>query len=797
MVLRHAHTTIPTTDETSMIATYLTTNRRAAVACLFISVATVWAADPPAPAPPPGRVMLPQQHAYQRVLRAYMAGLTEQDFEHGVTTELAARPSATDPDYQYRMLIMTMTQQPLVGWKRGTPAVNAPAWLFLLSTIEGPEVAPPVKPLPVPKKPTRKITPGPIQQPAGIVVPPVWPETLVSFVQWDYPGNPFRDNRALKLRAFVTAAVKMMMLDDYLEKMPIHHRTDWNAYRLVSFSSTYAGVADILPDAVAAAYRTGVLKLAKQMLSWGVKGEETGMDANGPLGLLYASRVCDDAAFTNAAEAEARDWLTNPARLNPAGYWVERGGGLDVGFGGIANFYAVWVALMTDWEVARDAVARIYRLRAHLCLPDPDGTLEGPSHFNSRIGSPASDDQWHWNGARERAAAMLTDEAAYLVSLPAAEDLAGAAAKRAGMFRAQLYGNLRNPYHRNKKFGYVPDNEIRGRTWKWRIWDSGNFPASINPGAAFYQTGTYARLQQLHAGRSPYLKSPYLRDTSFLQPLSDAFVVTRQPKYAAILHTGPVGAQPRDDGLVQYPGPLGFGGGQLSAFWTPATGSVLLGRRRGMNFDKSFDELDQWRLWPLHAISGATADGKVLTSGRVVRPESTSQLKEVGHGTVRVSGVFPATMLGQDNVLVGRLAYARTFTITPDGVHIGTTVSGDGKDAFAELVESLPVFVKGGKRQKAVKPTQIQFRIGGEWHAAESSWADAVTAVRLRRFTGAVDVTFDSPQRVQLSAEDWVDTYLTKVKCRNVLIDLLGDSAGPVTVTQKRSVSYRIAAAAE
>lgn len=764
----------------------------------MLSSAWVMAADLPMPKATPGRVMLPQTYQYQRVLRQYMGTLQAADFEHGVTEELGVRESSQDPDYQYRMLIMTLMMQPLVGFKRGIPAVNAPAHNFVLSTIEGPETAPKPEPMPVPKKPRRKLGPGPIRQPAGIVRPPTWPDALVAFAAWDYPGNTFKDNKALKLRAFVTAAVRMIMLDDFLDRTPGQHRADWNAYRLVTFSRSYEGVEDVLPKDVQEAFKAGILRFGKRVLSWGVKGELPESDANGPIGLLYASRVCGDQAFTQAAEAEARKMFTDPTRFNPAGYWVERGGGLDIAFGGMSNLYAVWIALMTDWDVARDAVDRLYRLRAHLSLPDPDGVLEGPSHFNSRIGSPASTDQWHWNGVRDRGAAMITDEAAHILPTPTAEELAGAAAKRARTTRGHIYGHLRNPYHRNKKFGYVPNDEIRGATWKWRVWDTYNFPLTINPVYEFYEKGALARLQKLQKANSPMLKSPYLRDGAFLKEFGKAFVATKQPGFAAILHLGPVGILPKNDGNFQWKGPLGFGGGQLSAFWTKESGSVIMGRRAGMGWDKCRDDIANWRLWPLHAVCGSTEEGKVFTTARIARPTVVSEFNGQ-RGTAEVSGPIPAAMLGQGQVLKGRLDYTRTFTIGPDGVKIKTTLNGDGKDTVAELYEVLPVFMRGDKPQIQAKVpfTKIAFGVDGQYQPATPDWQEAVTAVRLSRFKGAVDVRFDSPQRIKLSADKWHDTYLTRASCQNILIDLLGSNDQPAAITDAKTVSYTIAPAAK
>jgi hypothetical protein len=754
----------------------------------------------------PGRTPLPQSHEYQVALRDCLATLKEADFDHGVSGPLTVAEEELDAEEQYRLFVMTMMHQPLVGWKRGIPAVNAPSRLFLLSSLEGPlapetpaAASPPVaKPPPATTtadgKPLTKadVTPVPIPEPTGIVVPPVWPETLVAFTEWNYPGNPYYDNRGLKLRAFVTAAVKLIMLDDYFDQNPAAGRADWNAYQLVTVSEGYRGAKELLPADVRKAYETGLMKLARRMLDWGVKGEEPNKDLSVPISLWYVARVCRDSAFAAEVEAYARPLFTDPRRFHPAGYWVERGDGIDVGFGGGANFYAVWAALATDWPFARETVERAYRLRNHLTLPEPDGFTTGPSHFNRRIGSPTSSDQWHWDGARDQAAAMITDEAWPFIKRPTDELLSGAAANRVAWFNFQIKQNLVRPDTEGRKSalrtGYWANDEIRGSSWTWRLWQTYNFPIGVNPGFAFYKSGSYARLKSLEDGDSPLLKSPYLRDENFVRNFGDAFISAKQPSYAAIVHVGPVGAATPDDGLTQMAGPLGFGGGQLSAFWTRATGAVVLGRRIGTTSETNFDAPEKWREWPLHAVTGATKAGEVFTSARHVRPETNLDLA-TDRGTATAAGSLTAALPGTAAELKGRVAYRRRFTIEPDGVRVETTVEGEGRDEFAELYETLPIYLRDAQRQAKAAPTVIEFQVGDAWTPATDAFQFGVTAVRLTRFDGAVTIAFDEPQRMKLSPAEWADTYLTRANCRNILIDLTGDKSA--------RVGYRIAAVAK
>ncbi|MBI2441856.1 MAG: hypothetical protein HYV35_10855 [Lentisphaerae bacterium] len=701
--------------------------------------------------------LLPQDHDYQKVLRTFMATLTEQDFAHGVTNDLTALSAIEDSEVRYRTYIYTLMPQPLVGTKRGVPAINAPAALFTLAAIETTN---------------------------GVMRAPVYPEALISFVLWDYPGNPYRNSRALKLRAFVAAAVNLMMLD----KTGGPGRSDWMGYQLVCSAAPYPGFKDVLLPEVRKAYEDGLKKLGGRLIGWGPRGEEANLDMIVPLGLWYAGQVCNDPAFTREAEAYARKMLADPRYFHPAGYCIERGG-LDIGFQGMANYFAVGLALGSDWPFAQEAVERIYRLRAHLLLPEPDGKLTGPTHFNTRTGSDAMKDQWDY-APRDIGAAMITDEAARFVTAPTTDQLAAAAGARAGAFNRQIH---ENPKGADGKF--MPNDAIANTPWKFTMWPSWDFPAAINFACEFYRKGSYAHRLDLEQKNSPFLKSPFLGAGAFVTNFADAFVVSRQKTYAAILHTGPVGAQDPEDGLFQFSGPLGFGGGQLSAFWTPETGSVILGRRRGQHWEQSFDTNEVWRTWPIHAVSGCTAEGKVFTSARILRPEATHSASKAGF-TIRVGGLIAGDQLAQTNVLQGTIEYARTFKVGDKGLVIETRVKGDGKDMLAELVETFPVFLYD-KNLNTNATVAIEVQSGRKWIPATPEYQDKVTAVKLTRYSGAVLIVFDRPQRVKLSPSDWKDTFLTRAVCRNLMVDLLGSGDKSDPLAGEKAVSYEIRAVAK
>ncbi|MCX5661059.1 MAG: hypothetical protein NTW19_15330 [Planctomycetota bacterium] len=734
-------------------------------------------AAPPAPAAadPAAKVTLPQKYDDQRVIRDFMAKLTEKDFTHGITAELPIPPVDPDPEHQYRAYLMSMVQQPHVGGKRGIGAVNCPPLNFLLTTIEGPK---------------------------AIIIPPVWPEALGTFIQWDSPANLYRGNKALKMRAFVTCAIKMMMFDDHLERLG--GRADWSGYNLIQAASAYPVFKAELPAEVQKAFEAGLLRLGRRVIAMGPKGGECDYELSAPVALWYVANGTGDAAFAKEAEAYTNKILASPKFLHPAGYWVE-GGGFDVGFGGMANFWAVWLAVASDWPAAKEAVDKIYRLRAHLILPEPDGTRAGPTAFNDRLGSPASEDQWDWDGSREPAAAMITDEALCQFKLPTQEQLEGGMTIRVRTFNGHLYGDLKNaPYMEpdgKRSNRYLENDELRGAPWRYAIFPNGfNYPIEVNPGHDFYRPGSWAHIVDLQKKNSPMLKSPYLREGNFVRNFGDAFIATKQKGFAAVLHVGPVGDPIPEEPMFFFNGILGFGGGQLSAFWTPTAGSAILARRGGMAMHGTtpvnYDKIEEWRTWPLHAVTGVTAEGKVFTSGRISKPVVASDIKE-NVADVKVSGVIPAKLSGQEGGITGELSYARAFHIDDKGVHVETTLSGDGKDKIAELYETIHVFHRDANKQPNAKGAAIEFRAGGadaKWAPATDAWTEKVQAVRVTRFAGTVVITFDSPRRVKLSPKDWGDTFLSRGTARTVLVDLLETGDQPAAVKEAKKVGYLVAA---
>lgn len=635
---------------------------------------------------------LPREHAYQRTLRDYLASLTEKDL--AVERKLCtATPGSADVEEQYRLWLLTL------HLPRVEPAA-LPAAAFTLKAIEG-----------------RK----------GLTLPaaPNSCQMLAWLARWDYPGNPYFGSAAVKRRALVLAIVDLVMLDYLHEHGPkASARSDFLGGNLIWLGYTFKQAGDVMPAAARAAMAAGLKKLVLRLERWGPTGRMTDMDLFAPVGLAYIASAIEDAEVRKIAESYSRRLFTEERFFHPAGYFVDVGC-FDTSYNGISLYFAAWAALVSDWKFTHEAVEKAYRLRAHLCLPDPDGVCFGPSQMSSRTSADSPHDQWNF-AHRPYATALITDEALHLTPLPSPETLKGAGERVAAVLNAQL----------------ATERPATVEPWRESHWSG-----SLNFAHEHYKKGWYTRRLQLEKESGPLLKPLYARKASFVQGFADCFVIARFERYAAVIHTGPIKGWPN-----------GFGGGQLSAFWTPEAGAALLGRRRGMQ-GPAKDSRADWKSWPVHAVTGTLADGTVISSADIPRPEVQSQVKP-DRAEVRVVGPIP-----------GGPAYERRFIIEPGSLTIRTGVKLDEKK-LTELHETLPIFLNDGGRVATTK-MRIQWQIGDRWLDAEPRPTDNVKAVRIERHGGKVLLTLERPRRVQLSPKEWIDGYQSRATCRTLLIDLL------------------------
>jgi hypothetical protein len=681
--------------------------------------------------------VLPQEHAYQRGLREFIKSLSAKD----LAVDLRPVPVAPieDTEALYRLWVLAR-HLPRLG------SVTLPAEPFTLDAIEGEEG---------------------LRLPTG----PSECQMLAWLAAWDYPGNPYKGSRALKLRGLVLAAIDMAMLDYLYEHDPRGaDRADYLGGNLIWIGYAYLHCRDVLTGKQRRAFEAGIRKLVKgHLFKWGPKGLMTDMDLFAPVGLWYLSQAMGDRAFSRACKAYSRQLFVDEHYFHPAGYFVDNGC-FDVSYNGISIYFGAWAALASDWEFTKEAMRRTLRLRAHLCFLAPDGSQTGPSAMSSRTSADSANDQWEF-AHRIPAEAMLAEESIYRCTIPDEPTMR----KTHESVVNRISASLAKP------------TEARPGPWREGHWSS-----AINYGYEHTPKGHYARLAALKAANSPLLQPIYKTDTTFIREFERAFVIAKQPTWGGAIHTGPVGRDVGHNGLW-----YGHGGGQLAAFWTPGSGTVIVGRTRGVQ-GGFYNLYDEWRSWPTHAVTGMTGWDQLVTSNRIQKPDVKQTVGE-GRAEIVARGVMPMYNKNRTGTTASGIAYERHFTLTKEGATISTSVKS-GKDSpwVKELYETIPVYLGGNKG-----PTTIQFRRNKEWVPGTAVALDAVEAVRITRFESAIDVTFKRPRRVQLSPTVWFDGYQSVAEVRTVLVDLIEGAArgsrsgGPPVVVKASEVTYRIAPAAK
>lgn len=705
---------------------------------------------------------LPQDHDYQITLRNYLATLEEADFE------VALAPVEYDDSYFTTMDQLHATWILLEDYGRNSTldmsGIRVDASYFVLTSIE---------------------LNGEVRMRAGRNSGFMDPINTAWWASWAYAGNPHHDSRAVKLRAFVSAAVDMMMADHELENNATYRRSDYVGGYLAKYGYVYFVVKDILPPDVQQAYEAGLLKFFERLESYYPNGSGgADMEAFQLPALWYTAESIDsdDLRF----RARERTLLVLEEIMQADGHFHHHGtDGVDLSYEGILHHFLSWAALLYDDPEINVFVEKTARLKAHQTLPEPSGHFFSPSHFNTGTARGGANDQWH-SYQRDLAMAMLTEESQYLVwtgrTLP--EYYTAGVPSEMDM-RAQI----------NEAISRRNSDTEASSLWAWQqpltnspgVWRPEHWINGLPVAAIKYKPDFYASMDAAASSVSQTMHPPFLRDKNFIEQFGDAFVIAKFDTYGAIIHTGSTVSQ-------WGSGIPGLSGGSLSAFWTEATGSVILGRSRGTQNADADQWLGAqgWETWAVHAISGTNASGQPFSSARNRIPTVNTSIDGTLAATVSVSGAIgqhDAGWSAPEGAIAGIVSYERTFELAPDGLTIETALTSDGSDQVNELWEMIPLFLSD--EIQGTDDATIAFSIDGVWVPATTTTQDNVAAVQITRFDESVKIVFESPRRVKLSAEIWEASGVTS-RGRNVMVDLMESEASPAPLPLNTSVTYAV-----
>ncbi len=568
---------------------------------------------------------LPQNHSWEVTLRNYIASLTVSDYAVPIK-QLTWNSSWVKSDDQLYRWWLAFRDLP-----NGKEIEMDPKYL-LLSSIEGND--------------------GKIHMAIGrgeySVFHAAW------WADFDYPGNPYYNNKAVKLRAMIPAMVDLMMITQAHENGQ-YERSDYAGGDLMTSAYAFYVGQDVLPDNVKSAWVTGMKNLKSQIQNWGPTGIFGDMDSFAIIGMWYLSKALNDPNITQGAQ-DYTDRLIE-RWFNHAGY-MGHGDGFDATYDGIDLYFYSWAAMISNYQPLIDALNGILKLKGFLTVPDPDGYWNGPSHFSTATNGPVASDQWN-RYLRDVSDAMLSDNALYLLEGNGVNRNFGYEIIPDVSYMESTGSNTGIPRIINSGYrstGFTPfkvlDNSYIPKVWHENHWI--NDQTSLIYAYDGYKTGFYKAIKDLKSSNSTSLIPPFSRKTNFISvfsnnvnnPDSCTFLAAKLGGFGAIIHTGRLSNWGDATGILS-----GLSGGTLSTFWTPTTGTVINGIAGGYqnNNSNQQDSWSNWQEWSVNAISGLNGNDKPFSSARNRFPEAISQVNGSNTAELTVNGKIGSFIDGGQN----------------------------------------------------------------------------------------------------------------------------------------------------
>ncbi|HYW34628.1 MAG TPA: hypothetical protein VE868_04400, partial [Balneolaceae bacterium] len=689
---------------------------------------------------------LPENHPYQKTLINYMGTLKQSDFKVDLQPLTVKASYFNSADQAYRAWLFFGH---LAHSMMGTRGLRVGASNFTLSSIEAN---------------------GQVNMTVGRdeFMNPI---ATAFWAIWDYKGNPHYGSRAVKLRAFVASAVDMIMQDQNFEQGH-NKRSDFLGMQLTRWAFVYGAVKDILPAKVRTAYQKGLVKMFNRLIKWGPTGIHADMDMAATEGVLYTAKFVTIQDLTQQAHQYIQKLMNN--FLKAPGY-IGHGSAYDAGYNGISLYFLNWAAQISGYKPLIQALKKMSKFKAYMTLPDPDGQRYSPFQSNPSSGTDAPHDLWG-PYYRDVGIAKYSNNAAYLALKGGNSTIESKSTMLKQMNHMLQYFNDPTGY-----LAFTGASDKTPGKWHSNHWNDTN---SLNATAFYYKKGLYGRLKNIKNNQPSLTKPPFARQGTFTKNFANKYLSVKRQTYGTIIDNDRLSWWTHKGQTKTL---NGFGGGNMAAFWTPKTGSVILGGTRTGHHGGL--DLKDWRIWPVNALSGETADGIPFSSGLQRFPKANYALSQTPK-IVTITGNLAGTYSDPRNGLQGTVTYKRVFQVKKNGVQVTTSVSTGSSNKVKDLYEILPVYRRNAYSQSSDSPTSIEFKVNGSWQQAGTT-LKKVSSIRLQRFQGTVFIDFENPVMVKLSSHDFYKNPTQKhgLQARNIMIAMLKNEGQSTTLTNA-SVTY-------
>jgi len=584
--------------------------------------------------------------------------------------------------------------------------------------------------------------------------------TSANLLAWAYSNdatwNPYYKDKTIATRAAVISITDLIGWTEndyyYHDKRSSKKGKKWGLHNAIAgFSLTFNAftllkVKDILPEEVYKAWSTGLLHFCEQI----DKTTPTGpinMRFSVPNGTYYAWKATGIPRIKEIYKRWVGLTIFGP-ELSPAGHhWEGKGRAPDGSYNGIALHRMAELYSITKDKNILNLLRHSYRLKNYLSLPMPDGKWISPSHFNDRCQSSFANDQYQ--GRETHFVCDVPESVSFLrkfrekrkiPSISLYEKMSMRPSRR--ILKAFLWGG-------GKRWG-------AGRMHDWGM--------VLHLPDYIYHQDEIKIQQELD---KKYVL-PVLAKNNFTENFNNEFFCVRRPAYYAIFYAG--SAVVSDAGATNYRGRLkgkggnfnGFGGGGLSALWTPA-GTFLLGRMTAyegytsqeVKVGKRTFYISGWRDWANNHIVGESTKGKIITSARTTWPKS-----ELTNNVLTISGKMVKKLQRQKVITEANIIYQRVYTFKDKSFVSELTLTTDKPESFKELYETIPMHITD----------DLKVMFNGKENKAEK--VSGVTKITLSRKDGSVDIVFDKSQTIVQKAKKIKSRQVGITYCRNLQIAL-------------------------
>jgi len=583
--------------------------------------------------------------------------------------------------------------------------------------------------------------------------------TTANFLAFAYslnePWNPYFGDKAIARRAATISLVDLVAQAENIFYYSAPESTkEGQKYGFahpgqMGFTMTFSAftllkVKDVLPPDVVKAWTAGLLWLAEGTDTVKPMGPQN-MRLSLPVALYYCYLATGEQRFKDLSE-EWQDKVIYSSAFSPAGhFWEGTARGPDGSYNGIAlHRLAELFSISKDSKIL-ELLRKAYRLKSYLTLVEPDGSRLGATHFNDRDPGSFADDQF---AGREIQFALEVPEA-----IPFLKNVRGIWPEVVDPIRTKKMietAHIKPSDRLLKAHGWGLAKKYHDAPHQWGM--AATLPYFL------YQQDT-ASLMKVCGEEH---KLPILAQENFTENFNDEFIVVRRPGYHISLYAGRVTAT--DKGETNLAGMFegkagnfnGFGGGGLSSFWTPSSGTLLIGRHsacegyeRGQ-FATRF--APGWQDWTNNHIIGKTLDDKILTSARVAQP----MLKQEKHGdtdTFIMRGTMPNKLMKQGPICDAEVSYERRFDLLPSHVEVTLALKTDRSIGFKALYETLPMLLADDTRVVLIDAKGVVIAAEGVERV------ENVKEMQVLRQAGGVRVIFEKPVVIAQVSQK-IDTIL-------------------------------------